>query len=180
MISHPFDTAVAHTKLNARRDAVGESDDLSALRNEGELGHDLRSARGTLKQVHPSQWQHFLDALGPDATVQRQPLGLWLPMQARITDMGNMQVHSKADIPRVPTAHKATWVRISDPSRSLPGDGFAFLSVWTHLVPTICVSGGREAICSGVSFSTAPSFSQTTTPLPWTDQKTLCPWISSP
>ena len=82
------------------------------------LYKDLHSAKGTLKQVHPSQWQHFLDALGPNATVQRQPLGLWLPMHARITDVGNMQVHSKTDIPRVPTAHKATWVRISDPSRT--------------------------------------------------------------
>ena len=82
------------------------------------LYKDLRSAKGTLKKVHPSQWQHFLDALGPDAAVQRQPLGLWLPMHARVTDVGNMQVHSKADIPRVPAAHKATWVRISDPSRT--------------------------------------------------------------
>ena len=81
------------------------------------LYKDLHRAKGTLKQVHPSQWQHFLDALGPDATVQRQPLGLWLPMHARITDVGNMPLHSKADIPRAPT-HTATWVRISDPSRT--------------------------------------------------------------
>ena len=69
-------------------------------------------------ETGPSQWQHFLDALGPDATVHRQPLGLWLPMHARITDVGSTQIHSKADIPRVPTAHKATWVRIADPSRT--------------------------------------------------------------
>ena len=84
----------------------------------GPLYKDLHSAKGTLKQIHPSQWQSFLDALGPDATVQRQPIGLWMLLHARIVDVGSTQIHSKADIPRVPSAHKATWVRISDLTRT--------------------------------------------------------------
>ena len=82
------------------------------------LYKDLHGAKGTLKQIHPSQWQSFLDALGPDATVQRQPVGLWMPLHARIVDVGSTQIHSKADIPRVPPAHKATRLRVSDPTRT--------------------------------------------------------------
>ena len=82
------------------------------------LFQDLRSAKGSLKQIHPSQWQHFLDALGPDAAVQRQPMGLWMPLHAHIVDVGSAQIHSKAGIPRVPPARKATWVRVSDPTRA--------------------------------------------------------------
>ena len=79
--------------------------------------HSAKLAKGTLKQIHPSQWQHFEDALGPEATVLRQPSGVWLPLHARITDVGSLQIARKSDIPQVPPAHKATWVRLSDPSR---------------------------------------------------------------
>ena len=42
------------------------------------LYKDLHSARGTLKQIHHSQWQPFLDSLNQEAVVSRQPIGVWL------------------------------------------------------------------------------------------------------
>ena len=82
------------------------------------LYKDLHSAKGTLKQIHHSQWQPFLDSLNSDATVSRQPIGVWLPLHARIVAVGSTDVQSKADIPRVPPAHKAQWIRITDPHRT--------------------------------------------------------------
>ena len=82
------------------------------------LYKDLRSARGTLKQIHRSQWQGFLDSLNAEAIVSRQPIGVWLPMHARIVAVGSTDVQCQADIPRLPPAHKAQWIRVADPRRT--------------------------------------------------------------
>ena len=82
------------------------------------LYKDLHSARGTLKQIHHSQWQPFLDSLNQEAVVSRQPIGVWLPLHARIVAVGSTAVHGKADIPKVPPAHKAQWIRVADPRRT--------------------------------------------------------------
>ena len=82
------------------------------------LYKDLHSAKGTLKQIHHSQWQPFLDLPSSEATVCRQPIGVWLPLHAEIVAGGSVDVHSKADIPQVPPAHKAQWIRIADPHRA--------------------------------------------------------------
>ena len=47
-----------------------------------------------------------------------QPPGLWLPFKAKVIYAGNAEIACKADLPRVPPAHKGTWVRIADPSRT--------------------------------------------------------------
>ena len=47
------------------------------------LYKDLHSAKGALKQIHHSQWQPFLDSLNQEATVCRQPIGVWLPLHAK-------------------------------------------------------------------------------------------------
>ena len=70
------------------------------------LYKDLHSAKGTLKQIHPQQWQPFLDALNSEACVARQPLGVWLPLHARVMNIGATQVLSKADVPKVPPSNK--------------------------------------------------------------------------
>ena len=59
------------------------------------LYKDLRSAKGTLKQIHPQQWQPFLDALDQQACVAQQPLGVWLPLHSRIINVGCVQVLGK-------------------------------------------------------------------------------------
>ena len=82
------------------------------------LYRDLHSGKGTLKQIHAQQWLPFLDALNNEAIVSRQPLGVWLPLRARVINIGSIQVHSKTDIPKVPPGHKATWIRIADPHRT--------------------------------------------------------------
>ena len=82
------------------------------------LYRDLRSAKGTLKQIHAQQWLPFLDALNSEAIVARQPLGVWLPLHARVINVGSIQVQCKADIPKVPPGHKATWIRIADLRRA--------------------------------------------------------------
>ena len=82
------------------------------------LYRDLHSAAGTLKLIHPQFWQPFLDALDPSAKVIAQPPGLWLPFKARVIAVGGTKVSSKMDLPKVPAAHKGTWVRIADPSRA--------------------------------------------------------------
>ena len=82
------------------------------------LYRDLRSAKGTLKQIHAQQWLPFLDALNNEAIVARQPLGVWLPLRARVINIGSIQVQRKADIPKVPPEHKASWTRVADPRRT--------------------------------------------------------------
>ena len=82
------------------------------------LYKDLHSARGTLKQIHHSQWQPFLDSLNQEAVVSRQPIRVWLPLHARSVAVGSTDVRCKADIPNVPPAHKAQWIRIADPRRA--------------------------------------------------------------
>ena len=80
------------------------------------LYKDLHSARGTLKQIHHSQWQPFLDSLNQEAVVSRQPIGVWLPLHARVIAVGTTAVQCKPDM--VPPAHKAPWIRIADPHRT--------------------------------------------------------------
>ena len=82
------------------------------------LYRDLRSGAGTLKQTHVPQWQHFLDALDNQAEVIAQPVGLWLPLGAKMTKLGSSDVSCKANLPPVPVAHKSQWIRIHDPSHS--------------------------------------------------------------
>ena len=82
------------------------------------LYRGLRSSAGTLKQVHVAQWHDFLDALDESAKVCKQPAGLWLPMHARIMEVGATKVHSKQDISPICHSHKPTWIRIFDPLRS--------------------------------------------------------------
>ena len=50
--------------------------------------------------------------------VKAQPIGLWLPKQARILEVGSCKIASKADVPRVPPSHKPQWIRIADPERT--------------------------------------------------------------
>ena len=82
------------------------------------LYRDLRSVAGHLKLIHPQFWQPFLDALDASAKVIAQPPGLWLPFKARVIAVGSAKVSSKMDLPKVPAAHKGTWVRVADPSRA--------------------------------------------------------------
>ena len=82
------------------------------------LYKDMYSGRGTLQQIHARDWRRFLDALSPDAVVQRQPLGMWLTTGAQLTEVGSQKIHSKADVPRVVSSAKPQWVRMSDPMRN--------------------------------------------------------------
>ena len=82
------------------------------------LYRDLRSAKGSVKQIHAQQWLPFLDAHNNEAIVARQPLGVWLPLHARAINIGSTQQQSKADIPKVPPGRKAAWIRIADPRRT--------------------------------------------------------------
>ena len=81
------------------------------------LYRDLYSGRGTLSQIHARDWHRFLDALSPDAVVQRQPLSLWLTIGAQVTEVGSQKVNSKADIPRIVPSANPQWVRMADPRR---------------------------------------------------------------
>ena len=76
------------------------------------LYRDLHSGSGTLKQIHAPQWQNFLDALDERATVIAQPIGLWLPLGAKIAKLGSSDITCKANLPRVPPSHKSQWIRI--------------------------------------------------------------------
>ena len=50
--------------------------------------------------------------------MSRQPIGVWLPLHARIVAVGSTAVRGKADIPKVPPARKAQWIRVADPRRA--------------------------------------------------------------
>ena len=80
------------------------------------LYNDLHSAKGTLHSIPASQWMHFYQALDDQACVQHTA-GMWLPKQARLLEVGNIKIASKADVPRVPKSSQRTWVRLSDPHR---------------------------------------------------------------
>ena len=80
------------------------------------LYRDLRSAAGTLKLIHPRMWQTFLDALDSSARVAQQPAGLWLPFKAQVIRAGSHEVTCKADLPKVISAQKGTWIRRSRPA----------------------------------------------------------------
>ena len=82
------------------------------------LYRDLRSAAGTLKLIHPRMWQTFLGALDSSARVIQQPAGLWLPFKTQVIRAGSHEVTCKADLPKVISAQKGTWIRIADPQRA--------------------------------------------------------------
>ena len=82
------------------------------------LYKDMCSGRGTRQQIHARDWRRLLDALSPDAVVQRQPLGMWLTTGAQLTEVGSQKIQSKADVPRVVSSAKPQWVRVSDPMRN--------------------------------------------------------------
>ena len=48
------------------------------------LYKDLHSGKGTLHSVHANSWQTFLDALDEDAVVRHKPVGMWLPLGAKL------------------------------------------------------------------------------------------------
>ena len=82
------------------------------------LYKDMYSGRGALRQIHARDWHRFLDALSPDAVVQRQPLGMWLHTGSQLTEVGSQKIQSKADVPRVVSSAKPQWVRMADPMRN--------------------------------------------------------------
>ena len=82
------------------------------------LYRDLRSAAGALKLIHPRMWQTFLNALDNSARVALQPPGLWLPFKAQVIRAGSHEIRCKADLPKVISAQKGTWVRVADPQRA--------------------------------------------------------------
>ena len=79
---------------------------------------DLRSGQGTLHQIFARDWQRFVDSLSPEAVVARQSTGLWIPVGAKLLEVGSVAVQSKHDVPRIPPSHKPQWVRLADPSRT--------------------------------------------------------------
>ena len=82
------------------------------------LYRDLHSGRGTLHSIHASSWQTFLDALDNEAVVRSKPAGMWLPLGAKLLEVGSIAITGKASVPRVPPSHKPQWVRLQDPSRN--------------------------------------------------------------
>ncbi|CAE7518462.1 unnamed protein product [Symbiodinium natans] len=80
------------------------------------LYNDLHSAKGTLHSIPASQWTHFYQSLDDRACVQHTA-GMWLPKQAKLLEVGNIKIESKADVPRVPKSSQRTWVRLADPHR---------------------------------------------------------------
>ncbi|CAE7441412.1 rpsB [Symbiodinium natans] len=64
------------------------------------LYNDLHSAKGTLHSIPASQWTHFYQSLDDRACVQHTA-GMWLPKQAKLLEVGNIKIESKADVPRL-------------------------------------------------------------------------------
>ena len=63
-------------------------------------------------------WQTFLDALDDSVRVARQPAGLWLTFKAQVIRAGSHEVKCKADLPKVISAQKGTWICVADPQRA--------------------------------------------------------------
>ena len=59
------------------------------------LYKDMYSGRGALQQIHARDWRRFLDALSPDAVVQRQPLGMWLNAGSQLTEVGSRRCNGR-------------------------------------------------------------------------------------
>ena len=61
-------------------------------------------------------WPLFLHCLDSRAVFVREAMGLSTPINSRVIEWGNKQVHCKSDLPLMakPTGH--TWIRVSDPS----------------------------------------------------------------
>ena len=76
----------------------------------------VHSGRGTLHQVH-ADWHRLLDALSPQATIGRQPIGMWLTVGAQLLEVGSQKISCKSDVPRIPPSHAPQWIRLADPSR---------------------------------------------------------------
>ena len=82
------------------------------------LYRDLHSGKGTLHSIHASSWHTFLDALDDTATVRHRPAGMWLPLGAKLLEIGSITITGKQSVPRVPPSHKPQWVRLQDPNRN--------------------------------------------------------------
>ena len=82
------------------------------------LYKDLRSSRGTLRQIHARDWRRFRDSLSPYAVVTAQVLGMWISAKSKLLAVGAITINSKQDVPAVPPVRKPQWVHLSDPSRS--------------------------------------------------------------
>ena len=99
-----FDRALTAEKLIKLRAQLME------LRNSRKiLRKSLESSLGLL-MWDTSAFKHLRPYLAP--------LYKDLPMRAKVINVGSIQILSKADVPKVPPARKATWVRISDPRRT--------------------------------------------------------------
>ena len=79
---------------------------------------DLRSDKGTLRQVNARDWQGVRKSLAPHAMFAHQPAGLWVTPGSRLLEVGPIAVQRKQDVPRIPPSHKPQWVRLADPMRS--------------------------------------------------------------
>ena len=82
------------------------------------LYRDLHSGKGTLHSVHSNSWQTFLDAIDDTAVVVRRPIGMWLPLGAKVLEVGSIAITGKSSVPRIPPSHKSQWVRLQDPQRN--------------------------------------------------------------
>ena len=82
------------------------------------MGHQHRAALTPLPGASLQRSAFCSRYIKADAVVSRQPIGVWLPLHARIVAVGSTAVHGKADIFKVPPARKAQWIRIADPRRT--------------------------------------------------------------
>ena len=82
------------------------------------LYKDLRSSKGTLRQIHARDWHRFRDSLSPAAVVTAQPAGMWISANCKLLEVGSVKITSKQDVPTVPPSHKPQWVRLFDPARA--------------------------------------------------------------
>ena len=76
----------------------------------------LHSAPGSNFSIAARMWPAFLHCLDSRAVVSRELVGVNLPLNSKIIEVGNKAVHCKADLPVFPKPTGNTWVRISDPS----------------------------------------------------------------
>ena len=51
-----------------------------------------------LWQTHARDWRRLLDAFSPQATIAKQPLGMWLTVGAQLMEVGSQKISCKADV----------------------------------------------------------------------------------
>ena len=96
-------------------------------------------------------WRVLLDVFNEEAIVKTQPPGLWLPLKAKITEVGDAKVACKADIPRVPPSRKPQWIYASQIPNALK---FTFgTRADTHCVGSQNPSGRTGCAASGSAHS---------------------------